>query len=95
MKDKERHKDKTIYHGTWRGSRSRGSTSVKVTVSTMYDATHRRSGYEVAGTSPELQQLLQQLLKDGRLSSGEEQLIKQHLANIVEFAQAATRCMVA
>jgi hypothetical protein len=99
--DKERHKDKTIYIGTWplpstgNSRYSDSSTLIKVTVSRMYDATHQRSGCEVAGTSPQLQELLQQLLKHGRLSEEEQQMVLQHMSNMVSFAQAATHCMAA
>jgi hypothetical protein len=96
--DKERHKDKTIYHGTWPcrtpgRSTSDSATLIKVTVSRMYDTTHRRSGCEVAGTSPQLQELLQQLLEHGRLSDAEERQVLQHLSNIVAFAPAAASVM--
>lgn len=91
--DKERHKDKTIYEGIWPPGRTAGTTVIKVTASEMYDATHGRSGDEVAGSSPELQELLQQLLRHGRLSADEQEMLLQHLSNIVAFAEAATFIM--
>jgi hypothetical protein len=100
--EKERHKDKTIYEGTWPSSSSSsssnsgssgGSTLIKVSLSRLFDTTHRRRGIEVAGTSPQLQGLLQQLLQDRSLEGAQLQQLRQHLGNLLEFAEAATSHM--
>jgi hypothetical protein len=107
VRDKERHKDKSVYEGVWPpagaddtagGSSAAGAatrTLIKVSVSRVYDASKRWGGYEVAGASPQLQTLLQQLLRHDSLSSADEARVLQHLSNVVAFGQAVTRCCVA
>lgn len=107
--DKERHKGKTIYEGYWaatgsskylvtappadRSSSSSRSTLIKVTLSRVYDATKFRHGYEVAGTSPQLNDLLQRMLQEGGLSSIDNERVLQHLLNMLAFAKAAAARM--
>jgi hypothetical protein len=62
-------------------------------LSRMFDAWHSRCSFEVAGSSPQLQALLQQLLKDRGLEGCQLQQLKQHVGNLLTFAEAATAHM--
>lgn len=109
INDKERHKEKSIFVGRWPGSSSNGgyggysgssggcsgssSIEIKVTLSKVFDALTGRHGYEVAGTSPEINALLQQQLGRGSMGSTEEQQLLQHLDSVVGFSRAAAACM--
>lgn len=101
--DTERHKEKSIYLGRWSGSSGSNaggcgssggsSTEIKVTLSTVVDELTGQQHYEVAGTGPEINALLQGQLRRGSMGSAEEQQLLQHLNNLVGFARAAAACM--
>lgn len=112
VNDKERHKEKTIYTGTWPADRSYGGatisygygsgygyggsssrTEIKMTLSKVSDALTGEATFEVAGTSPAVNELLQQQLQAGSMAGGDEQKLLQHLNNIVAFARAAAAAM--
>lgn len=94
--DKERHKDKRIYMGSVGGGSSINSigsgsisTEIKVTFSSVWDALTGQRTNEVAGTSPQINELLGQMLRGGVMSSGDEEELLQHLSNVMAFGQAA------
>jgi hypothetical protein len=108
--DREHHKDKAVYQGTWPScasisssttyitagsSKTSSTTAIKVSVSRIFSATNSRSTCEVSCSSPQLQELLQQLLMHDRLSDEEQRMVPQHMSNIVFFAQATAHCMAA
>lgn len=93
--DKQRHKEKTIYQGNYSSREAAGqSIPVKVTVSKVQvvDSEGSPAGvsYEVAGTSPEVNELLVKMLAaEGELSWQQEAALEQHLGNLMSFARAA------
>jgi hypothetical protein len=103
INDKERHKEKSIYIGRWpassgsnggySGSSGGSGIEIKVTLRKVFDALTGRHGYEVAGTSPEINALLQQQLGRDSMGSTEEQQLLQHLDSVVGFSRAAAACM--
>jgi len=110
VNDKERHKEKIIYTGTWPpnmsiggggyylpgyggSSSSSGRTEIKVTFSKVSDALTRHSMFEVAGTSPAVNELLQQQLQMGSVDEEVQQRLLRHLQSIMAFARAAAAAM--
>ena len=61
----------------------------------MRDGLTGETGYEVAGTSPALNELLMQMLQEGSVGqAGDDgQVLQQHLDNILAFARAAVANM--
>lgn len=94
VKDKERHKEKTIYLGTWCDRDFSGTgTQVKVTISKVFDPMTGQLTNEVAGTSGAVNKLLVDSLPHGSLNAADEQQLMRHLVDIMSFAHAATGSM--
>jgi hypothetical protein len=65
------------------------STMLKITVNEVSEAGERavEEHYEVAGNSPEVNDLLMRLLTVGSLGEDEMQQLEGHLANLLAFAE--------
>jgi hypothetical protein len=94
--DTERHKEKTIYEGTYSSVTSgskRVTTQVKVTCSVVTKGGTGAVSREVAGTSPEVNEMLSQVLKAGALGSQQCEDLQDHLENLLAFAKEAVKTM--
>jgi hypothetical protein len=85
--DKERHKTKTIYLGRYSSSSSR-ATEIKVSVSQLL-SDGCTEGYGVAGCSPQVNQLLQEMLRRGSASAAQQAELAGHVDNMLAFARMA------
>jgi hypothetical protein len=89
--DKERHKTKTIYLGSYSSSSSNSSsraTDIKVSVSQLMSDSYT-DGYEVAGSSPQVNQLLQEMLARGSASAAQQAELAAHVDNMLACAREA------
>ena len=115
--EKERHKTKVIYEGSYQpaldiyrkgseavrgtsssssGSSGAGaavgravaSTMLKISVNEVVESGERavEEHYEVAGSSPQVNELLMRLLRVGQLEAEELEQLQGHLTNLVAFA---------
>uniref|UniRef100_A0A383VJR1 Uncharacterized protein n=1 Tax=Tetradesmus obliquus TaxID=3088 RepID=A0A383VJR1_TETOB len=102
--DKERHKSKTIYVGSYSSSSSSSSSSscsrrglameIKVSVSKVSSADGCSEGWEVAGTSSQANVLLQQMLARGTASAAQQAELAAHVDNMLGFAQEAAAALI-
>jgi hypothetical protein len=86
--DKERRKTKTIYEGSYSSSGSSSATKIKVSVSKLLSDGYA-DGYEVAGSSPQVNQLLQEMLARGSASAAQQAELAVHVDNMLAFAREA------
>lgn len=70
-------------------------TSIRVAIGRVFDVLKEQHMMEVSISSPSIDELLVQLQKAGSILGGEEQQVRMHLANLMDFAQAAVRSMAA
>jgi hypothetical protein len=70
-------------------------TSIRVAIGRVFDVFKEQHMMEVSISSPSIDELLVQLQKAGSILGGEEQQVRMHLANLMDFAQAAVRSMAA
>jgi hypothetical protein len=93
--DKERHKTKTVYLGSYCSSSSGGgqATSIKVSISRVLTADGYDDGYEVAGTSPQANALLQEMLRSGTASAAQQAELAAHVDSMLAFAQEAAAAL--
>lgn len=70
-------------------------TTIRVAIGRVFDVLKEQHMMEVSISSPSIDELLVQLQKAGSILGGEEQQVRMHLANLMDFAQAAVRSMAA